>query len=235
MGLGADLKANVNQFIKTSWTRRDGRTVPEPEDIGMGNDGVELNEAVCLYADLADSTPLVLKYSDWFAAMVYKSFLHCATKIILSEGGSVTSFDGDRVMGIFIGPERFNAAARTALKINWATSQMVEPAIKANWSEASVQSLQIKHTVGIDASKVFAARTGARGNNDVVWVGRSPNYAAKLAAWRGPRIPTLITAEVFAGLTGTARDSKGVCMWTKDARTIDGVSVYSSSYHWELP
>lgn len=235
MGLGADLQANVNQFLKTKWTRTEGRVVPEPAAIGMGNDGVELKEAVCLYADLADSTALVNTFHDWFAAVVYKCFLHCATKIILAEGGSITSFDGDRVMGIFIGADRFNAAARAALKINWATSNMVEPAFKANWTDQSaVQSLQIRHTVGIDASKVFAARTGARGNNDIVWVGRSPNYAAKLATWRDPRVPTLITADVFAGLSGSARDANGKCMWSKDARAINGVDVYSSAYFWRM-
>jgi len=234
MGLGADLQANVNQFIKTTWTRKEGRVVPEPEVIGMGTDGIELKEAVCLYADLADSTGLVNTFSDWFAAVVYKSFLHCATKIILSEGGAITSFDGDRVMAVFVGADRFNAAARTGLKINWATSQMVEPAIKANWKEQVVQSLQIRHTVGIDASKVFAARTGARGNNDIVWVGRSPNFAAKLATWRDPRVPTLITAEVFAGLSGSSRDANGTCMWTKDARSINGVGVYASNYYMPM-
>lgn len=234
MGLGADLQANIHQFIKTTWSRTEGRVVPEPEAIGMGNDGIELKEAVCMYADLADSTGLVSSFHDWFAAMVYKSFLHCATKIILAEGGAITSFDGDRVMGVFVGNERFNAAARAALKVNWATLHMVEPAIKANWKEPAVQALQIRHAVGIDVSKVLAARTGARGNNDIVWVGRAPNYAAKLATWRDPRIPTLITADVFAGVSGLARDSGGTCIWTKDARMINGVEVYSSHYYMKM-
>lgn len=234
MGLGADLQANVNQFIKTNWTRTEGRVVPEPKDIGLGNDGVDFKNATCLYADLADSTVLVSTFSDWFAAMVYKSFLHCATKIIRDEGGSVTSFDGDRVMGIFLGDNRLNTAARVALKINWATSQMVEPAIKANWSDHSVQSLRILHTVGIDDSKVFAARTGTRGDNDIVWVGRAPNFAAKLAAWRDPRMPTLITADVFAGLSGPSRDSNGTCMWKREPRDINGVMVYSSAYYQQM-
>jgi class 3 adenylate cyclase len=234
MGLGADLQANVTQFIKTTWTRTEGRVVPEPEAIGMGNEGIELKEAVCLYADLADSTGLVNAFDDWFAAVVYKCFLHCAVKIVRSEGGTITSFDGDRVMGVFVSTDRFNSAARAALKINWATSQMVEPAIKANWKVPSVQALQIRHTVGIDASKVFAARTGARGSNDIVWVGRAPNYAAKLATWRDPRVPTLITADVFAGLSGVTRDTNGVCIWAKDSRAINGVVVYSSNYHMPM-
>ncbi|GMV26419.1 MAG: hypothetical protein AMXMBFR58_24500 [Phycisphaerae bacterium] len=235
MGLGADLQANVGQFIKGTWTRKEGRAVPEPENIGMGNDGIELKEAVCLYADLADSTGLVARFSDWFAALVYKSFLHCAAKIILEEQGSITAFDGDRVMGIFVGPDRCNAAAKSALRINWATKYMVEPAIKAHWpAEASVKSLEIRHTVGIDASKIFASRTGVRGNNDIVWVGRAANYAAKLATWREPRYPSLITHDVFVALTGSARDAGQVCMWSPHATAINGVRVYSSTSYMKM-
>lgn len=234
MGLGADLQATVHQTIKTAWTRREGRDVPEANAIGMGNDAIDLADAVCLYADLADSTGLVNTCHDWFAAMVYKSFLHCATKILLSEGGAITAFDGDRVMAIFLGAERFNSAARSALKINWATSQMLAPAIKAHWKDASVQSLQIRHTVGIDASKVFAAQAGVRGNNDIVWVGRAPNYAAKLATWRDPRVPTLITDNVFRALSVSSRESSGTCMWTKDPRTLNGLDIYASNYYLPL-
>jgi len=39
------------------------------------------------------------------AAEIYKTYLHCAAKIIRSEGGSITSYDGDRIMGIFIGDD----------------------------------------------------------------------------------------------------------------------------------
>lgn len=46
-----------------------------------------------------------------FAAEIYKSYLHCASKIIRCENGVITAFDGDRVMGIFIGDLKNTSAA----------------------------------------------------------------------------------------------------------------------------
>jgi|GraSoiStandDraft_1057264.scaffolds.fasta_scaffold1156383_2 class 3 adenylate cyclase len=41
---------------------------------------------------------------EWtVAAEVYKTFLSCATRIARSEGATITSYDGDRIMGIFAG------------------------------------------------------------------------------------------------------------------------------------
>jgi hypothetical protein len=47
-----------------------------------------------LYADLADSTKLVDEYQRPFAAEIYKTFLHCAGKIIRAEDGTITAYDG---------------------------------------------------------------------------------------------------------------------------------------------
>src|SRR4051812_36873707 len=62
----------------------------------LSNDAVEIDGTV-LYADLAESTPLVKGYKDWFAAEVYKNYLYCAARIIRLRGGVITAYDGDRV------------------------------------------------------------------------------------------------------------------------------------------
>lgn len=49
------------------------------------------------------STVLVDTNTDFVAAEFYKTFLHCAAKIIRSEDGAITSYDGDRVMAVYIG------------------------------------------------------------------------------------------------------------------------------------
>ena len=97
MGLKDDLEKEVKKIFGDTWTSRKGTVVPTTDDIGLGNDGVELDAAV-LYADLTDSTSLVSGYSQEFAAEIYKCYLRCAAKIIRAEGGSITSFDGDRII-----------------------------------------------------------------------------------------------------------------------------------------
>jgi class 3 adenylate cyclase len=51
-----------------------------------------------------------------FAAEIYKTFLHCAAKIIRSEDGVITAYDGDRIMAVFIGNAKNTSAVRAALK-----------------------------------------------------------------------------------------------------------------------
>ena len=96
MALSDDLKREVGEIFKDTWSTRKGNVVPESKDIGLGNEAVELDGTV-LYADLTDSTDLVKNHKPHFAAEIYKAYLHCAAKIVRAEGGSITAYDGDRI------------------------------------------------------------------------------------------------------------------------------------------
>jgi class 3 adenylate cyclase len=143
----------------------------------LGNDAVML-EGTVLYADMADSTALVDGFKDWFAAEVYKSYLVAASHIIRKNSGEITAFDGDRVMAVYVGGTKNTSAAKTALQLNWAVNE-INAALKSIYPNSA---FQLKHSVGIDTSNLFVAKTGIRNSNDLVWVGRAANYAAKLCA-----------------------------------------------------
>lgn len=231
MGLGDDLKKEVAEFLKTKWEKREGREVPEPEDIRLGNDAVTLNGTV-LYADLAESTNLVQGYPAYFAAEIYKSYLHCASKIITSESGVITAFDGDRVMGVFIGEYKNTSAARCALKINHAVQDIINPAIAVHYPNFAYR---VKHAVGVDTSPLFVARTGIRGSNDLVWVGRAANYAAKMCSLRDDIYASWITDDVYNSMSSTAKNSQdGRNMWEQRSWTARGIAVYRSSWKWPV-
>lgn len=98
MALKDDLQAAVKTiFHDERWTVRDGNVVPEPKNLGLGNDGVNLDGTV-LYADISGSTQLVDSEKPHFATEVYKAYLACAARIIKNEEGVITAYDGDRVM-----------------------------------------------------------------------------------------------------------------------------------------
>jgi class 3 adenylate cyclase len=230
MSLGDDLRQEVAAILSARWTTRDGNVVPETDSIQLGNSAVKLSGAV-LYADLTDSTKLVDTQTASFAAEVYKAFLSCAARIISSEGGAITAYDGDRVMAVFIGNSKCNTAVRTALKIQYATSQIVNPAIKNQYPD---QSFQARHVVGIDVSDLFVARTGIRGANDLVWVGRAANYAAKLAAI-DEGFSTWITGAVYDVLHDEQKLSNGVSMWEARSWTaMANAQIYRSKYWWRI-
>ena len=232
MKKGEEILNEIKEILTTKWQTRDGIKVPEPEDIRLGNDAVKLNGTV-LYADLEDSTGLVKGHKDWFAAEVYKSYLVAACRIIRNNDGVITAFDGDRVMAVYVGEAKNTNAARTALQINWVVGQIKE-LIKKEYSSTS---FILKHTVGIDTSDLFVARTGIRNSNDLVWVGRAANYAAKLAAIDDGAYSLFITEQVFTLLNDSTKNGGNPkrCMWEKSYWSDGGITIYKSNWIWKVP
>ncbi len=225
-----ELIAEANGTFQTKWETREGRTVPEPEDVNLvGNEAVIINGTV-LYADMTDSTALVDGFKPWFAAEVYKTYLAGASRIIRENGGEVTAFDGDRVMAVFIGDRKNSYAAKTALQVN-AYVRELNKALRAAYPKTSHV---LRQTIGIDTSSLFIARTGIYKYNDLVWVGRAANYAAKLCSVADSAYPTYITKDVFSKLSREAKygGSEDKLMWERSTWDGLGIAVYRSSWWW---
>lgn len=230
MGLREELERDVSKIFRDSWSTRDGYVVPESEDLKLGNDAVKLSATV-LYADMTASTKLVDGQSAAFAAEVYKAFLYCAAKIIRAEDGVITAYDGDRIMGVFVGDSKNTSAARAALKINFARVEVINPALKAVYTSSDYE---VRHTVGIDTSDLFVARTGIRGSNDLVWVGRAANYAAKLTDLP-PEWQTRVTGDVYDAMNASMKTWEGRAVWEERTWTdMNGMRIYRSAWRWQL-
>lgn len=226
--LKEELSAAVKKIFRDQWSERDGEAVPDPEDLRLGNDGVIL-DATVLYADLSGSTSLVDNYKPRFAAEVYKSYLACAAPILKNEGGTITAYDGDRIMAVFIGKLKNTSAVRAGLKINGAVWDIIKPALNTQYPTTSYT---LKHVVGIDTSKLLVCRIGVRNDNDLVWVGRAANYAAKLSSLSG-EFSTYITDSVYSVMHddvkhgGTSRQN----MWEPRLWTsMNNFQLYASTW-----
>ena len=230
MGIRDDLNSEVRKIFGEEWSERPGRVVPESNSLKLRNDAITL-EGTVLYADLDDSTKLVDTREPWFAAEIYRSYLACAARIIRLEHGEITAYDGDRVMAVFLGSSKNSVATRAALKINFAVQKIINPAIRDLYPDTRYS---IRHVVGIDTSELFVARTGIRGANDLVWVGRASNFAAKLSSRAGPA--TQITDRVYGLLNKASKlGDNGQNMWNPaTAPEIKNMRVYTSSWTWEL-
>lgn len=229
MGLKDDLDAEVKKIFRTQWSERDGTVVPTESSLTLGNDAIKLSATV-LYADMADSTDLVDGYKPWFAAEIYKTFLHCAAKIIRDEGGAITAYDGDRIMAVYLGGSKNTSAVRTAMRIKWASEEIITPAKKAQYP---TNEYILKQVVGIDTSNLFVTRTGVRGANDLVWVGRAANYAAKLTNL--PASHTYITKEIYDNMADNVKYVNGTNMWEAVKwNTFDSRIIYRSTYRWAV-
>jgi len=221
----------VREIFSVKWQTREGRKVPEAEEVTLDNDAVLL-EGTVLYADMSDSTGLVNGFKRWFAAEVYKAYLVAACNVIRNQSGEITAFDGDRVMAVFIGNHKNSSAAKAALQINYIVNE-VNAVLKQKYPTTAYQ---LRQSIGIDTSPLFVAKTGIRASNDLVWVGRAANYAAKLCSLRQDNGSTFITESVFNALSDETKNggSPRRCMWEKALWQEKGIVVYKSSWIWSF-
>lgn len=227
MSVADDIKKNAADTFGTKWTVRDGQVVPSPADLKLTNDAVRFETATVLYADLDQSTDLVETKKWEFAGEVYKTFLYAASRLIRYQGGTIVSYDGDRVMGVFIGKTQRDDAVVCALKINYAVKNFVQAEREKRWAG----DYKIRHVIGIDTSEIRAARTGVRGDNDLVWIGTAANLAAKLTSLSSDQ-PTWITKRVYERLQDKQKfGSSGENIWKswKWSQHDDEI-IYSSTY-----
>lgn len=203
MSLFSDLSKNVDGFLHEQWTEQDARIVPEPEALRLGNHAKKL-DAVVLYADLADSTALVDTCDPQVVTRLYKAFLHCAAVLVRENEGNIVAYDGDRIMAIYIGDRKNSNAVSTALKLNHAVGEIINKKSKVT----------VKHVVGVDRSDIFVSRIGVRNANDLVWVGRAANYAAKLSS-QNNRYQIYITETVYKAMAPDLRNHYSWWYWPK--------------------
>ena len=234
MAVKDDITANIDTIIATKWTTRDGRVVPESDGVKFLGDAVKL-DATFLYADMANSTGIAA-LDRHLAAEIFQCFLSTASRVLRNFGGEIRSFDGDRVMAVFIGDDRNLRAGRAAFGLNWAFSKVMKPKLEGAYS-AKLAGLVLNYGCGMDASTVWAIRGGVRDNSDLVWIGSAPNLAAKLSELRDGDYRTWITGTLYDALPQERKVNSGDArnMWEERNWTAHkSLRIYRSSW-WREP
>lgn len=240
MTLKSDVESDITKTVHTALTtttRTDLSldTVPDPDNMSYSQ-GIYL-PATYLYADMADSSGLVAASPADTVARVMKAYLAVSTRIIRANNGHIRSFDGDRVMGIYTGTDRFTRAVKSALQIKWAMNELVQPAIVQQFKSIKDSGWQLRHACGIASGKSLLVRAGFRGSNDLVSIGVAPNLAAKLSDIREPSYSTFIGKGTYDNLNSEAIMSNDKNMWVGPYdRKIGGLTYpyYKSSYRWSM-
>ncbi|HKU81100.1 MAG TPA: hypothetical protein VJP76_02935 [Candidatus Tumulicola sp.] len=214
MSLKDDLLKACSDVVNATWDPRDGRKVPSVDDVALKEGAVELEGSV-VYADLADSTGLVENSKIKFAAHVTRVFLYVSSQLIKQCGGTIRSFDGDRVMGIFTGDKHVDAAAKAAFMITYAKNNVIIPSLSKAWNMAD-SPWKFNYGVGLDTSSLTVIRAGVRGDNDLVWLGSCANHSAKLSNRRDVGYTTFAT-DRFVKATIYQKNDSGTPTWVTSA------------------
>ena len=154
MALATELKKEIEDIFAEQWAVKDGQVVPDPAALKLSNEARRFERATVLYADLSGSTDLVNNYKWTYAGEIYKAYLAVAAKIIRAEKGVITSYDGDRIMAVFLGDTQTTTAAICGLQINWAVQNIVNPALKKQYPS---DAYAVKQIIGIDTSELRTA------------------------------------------------------------------------------
>lgn len=193
--------------------------VPSAGLVALGNEG-KLLSAAFLVVDVRRSSDIVETHWLETAAKTMKLFLTAMTKICRHNHGEIRSFNGDSILSVFPHrslPPRTPAggavacgnAVRAAMQMKHCVLSMIRP----------VLGIRIDFGVGIDFGEVLVVCAGIRGrdNNDLVWVGRAPNRATKLADQGREPNHVFISDDVYRLLPPD--------MWSLDGRNPSWVSL----------
>jgi len=231
-----DLVAARDNIVGTNFAIRNGTVVPTTEDVGY-NEAIRL-QSTYLYTDMANSSGLVAISPPETVGKVLRLFLDLSVRIIRKHDGAIRSFDGDRVMGIFIGAGRFDRAVKSALQVKWACDQLIQPKLNDAYKSIREAGWILRPGCGIASGEALIVRGGVRrSSSDLVSVGLAPNMAAKLSDVRHAPYHTRIGAATYKKLGDSARVSKGVDMWDGPHTLKMGGKeylYYRTSYHWSI-
>jgi class 3 adenylate cyclase len=235
LSLVGELTAEIASVISKQWDVRQGREVPSDEDVSLSGGAVKL-EGTVLYADLFGSSRLATDLTQRVAGKVYRSFLGCTARLITERGGKVTAYDGDRVMGIFLGESKNSSAAKCALQINHMVTNVIRPKLADHFASLNDVGFQIAHCVGVDTSSFLAVKAGRKNANDLVWIGRAPNLAARLSEIRQDPYRSFISGDVFSAMNDESKyggDPRKL-MWNEFTYQFaaESIAIYGSSWTW---
>ena len=205
----------------------DARVVPKTEDVGF-EEGRQIETAV-LFIDMRGSTVLSQDTQRKTISKIYKSFFDSVSKVVsYKTDAHIRGFAGDRLMAVFSpGEDSCNNAVDTAIIMQTVITHILNPKLKEKFN------VKIDYGIGIDYGKMMVVRVGIYGggsNSDLVWSGRTANYASKLADHDGALGSGIrITNTVFNKLTAHLTSPQGSTLWSKEyTTTIGGETI---SYH----
>ena len=233
MALLDDLKNKVSSYYKEPYEVVETTIVPGTDysKLTFGNKGL-VSEFAFLFVDIRKSSELHDKYGYENAAKIYQSFHDICLRIIEAFDGKVRAFDGDRIMGVFAGDSKRTNATKSAMKIRWAITNI----LNINLNEG------LNIGCGIDVGKTLITKVGKGrdiNNNDLIWIGKACNYASHLTQNANNSIR--ISKSVYDRLSSETKYKDATLkqndMWTPKLITLKNkklITIYESTYTWGL-
>lgn len=232
----AELEGIVSGHLAGSYDTFTPRGIPEPKDIALGSKAARL-EATALFIDVRQSSDITNALRRQTAAKMLKSYFDGAVRIIRGWSGEVVSFNGDGMLALFVGRSRTTNAVKAAMQVDWFVENMLRPRFNRYFDAnraARGKRLGFAIGCGIDDSDIYAVRIGIRGTNDIAWVGRSTNTAAKLSNLLRGSANIAVTRAAYGRLNAAQKNTSSRRMWSDErSAKFGGVTrAYRTTTWW---
>lgn len=229
MALLKDLNERLDEYINQAYEIEKTTIVPDTDNpkLTFGNKGLTC-EFAFLFMDIRKSSQLHEQYGFKKAAKIYQGFHDINVRVIEENYGFVRSFDGDRVMAVFVGNMKNSNAVKAAMQIQWAIRNILNPKF----------GVKIACGGGIDYGEILVTKVGKgrdKNNNDLVWIGKADNYASHLSNEANDSI--IVSINTYKALSEDRKISNGKEMWSlKELILKNGVKIscYESKWGWVI-
>lgn len=229
----------VDAVLKESFFQYNIDEVPDIENkpdsrLTHGNTGL-YGEFTFLYVDMRGSSSYTDQHRLQTITKIYKAYHHCMVECIKEFGGKVRSFDGDRVLAVFDGNEKVNSSINCAMKMVGCRYDILQPKIKAAFSNDSF-SLGI----GISTGNIMVSKAGVgydKNTRDLIWIGDPPNLGAKLSDEADSPLSIHICETTFGRLIEgnryTMNNGVKTDMWVKSTFDFKNkpTNIYKTGYY----
>jgi len=237
-----DIENKVNTVLTEQFVQYDIDEVPDIENkpdtrLTHGNTGF-LGEFAFRYVHMRGSSSYTDDHRLQTITKIYKAYHHCMVECIKAFNGQVRSFDGDRVLAVFSGNRKINNAIECAMKMVGCRYDILQPKIKAAFSNDSFSL-----GVGISTGKTMVSKAGVgydKNTRDLIWIGDPPNLGSKLSDAADSPYSIYICEETFGRLLETNRyttkDGVKIDMWSKANFTFKNktIEIYKTGYYRSL-
>jgi class 3 adenylate cyclase len=111
--------------------------------------------------------------------------------------------------------------------------KVLNPKAMEKFKSVATNNIKIRHCVGIDTGKAVAVRAGIRNNNDLIWIGRAPSFAAKLSDIRNYPYAVYITKACYDRLGDSAKVVGEAVIWESASTEFAGEKqpIYGTKYY----
>lgn len=230
MGKVNDIENRIKDYLDRDYEITEFKGVPSINNVDFGKKALK-TKLITFSIDLRKSSQLLFKHHKQTAGKIHKAFLTAIAQTIKHHGGEIRDFQGDSILAFWNG--NYQNDIRKAVKAAFGVKWLLTTKLKKYFENYT----KLDYGIGIAYGEVYVFRAGIKrnpDNNDLVYIGKSVNFAVAMANQACRPSAIVISSNTHYNLDDALKiSSKGSNMWKKGTIFWNGKNydIKKTSYH----